>query len=121
MPDIFHDFPINVSPKKVFDAISTPQGLDSWWSKRSAGKAAEGQPFELWFGPEFDWRAMVTRCVPYKEFEFTIAMAHKDWIGTKVEFLLADKKNGTQVRFYHAGWPELNEHYRISCIVGRCI
>jgi hypothetical protein len=28
---------------------------------------------------------------------------------------LTPTKEGTQVRFAHTGWPEANEHYRISC------
>ncbi len=45
MPDIFHDFPVKVYPDRVFEAISTPRGLDAWWTKKSSGR------HELWFGP----------------------------------------------------------------------
>jgi hypothetical protein len=55
MPDIFHDFPIEVSPDRVFEAISTPRGLDAWWTKKSSGRPAEGGEYELWFGPQYDW------------------------------------------------------------------
>jgi hypothetical protein len=32
-----------------------------------------------------------------------------------VGFLLQEKDGLTQVSFHHTGWPENNEHYRISC------
>lgn len=35
MADIFYYFPINTSIDKVFEAISTPKGLDKWWTKTS--------------------------------------------------------------------------------------
>lgn len=38
MPDIFHDFWIKAPSARVFDAISTPQGLDQWWTKKSKGE-----------------------------------------------------------------------------------
>ena len=38
MPDIYHDFPIAADAQRVFDAISTPAGLDEWWTKRSKGR-----------------------------------------------------------------------------------
>jgi uncharacterized protein YndB with AHSA1/START domain len=60
MADIIHHFPIKATPRKVFQAISTPAGLDAWWTKRSAGKPVEGAEYELWFGPEYDWRAVVS-------------------------------------------------------------
>jgi uncharacterized protein YndB with AHSA1/START domain len=115
MADITHHFPINAPPWKVFQAVSTPAGLDAWWTKRSAGKPVEGAEYELWFGPEYDWRAVVSRCVPETEFEFRITDAQEDWRGTRVRFLLDEKDGVTRVRFQHMGWPEANEHYSVSC------
>ena len=74
-----------------------------------------GAEYELWFGPEYDWRAKVTRCVPDSEFEVEMTRADGDWIGTRVGLRLEPRGAGTWVRFYHTGWPSLNEHYRISC------
>lgn len=115
MPDIVHDFPIQAPRLQVFRAVSTPSGLDSWWTKRASGEAKEGAEFELWFGPEYDWRAVVSRYLPDKEFELKLTSADEDWQGTRVGFLLEEKDDVTQVRFYHRGWPEENDHYRGSC------
>ena len=38
VPDILHDFPIKAPLDRVFQAVSTPEGLDRWWTKRSEGK-----------------------------------------------------------------------------------
>ncbi|HEY3135739.1 MAG TPA: hypothetical protein VGL29_06785 [Blastocatellia bacterium] len=37
MHDIFQHFPIKASAKQVFDAVSTPAGLDAWWTETSSG------------------------------------------------------------------------------------
>ena len=115
MPDIFHDFPIAAPPERVFRAIATPDGLDEWWTKHSAGQPTPGAEYELWFGPEYDWRARVTRCVPGSEFELEMVSADEDWRGTRVGFRLEARAGSTWVRFHHRGWPSPNEHYRISC------
>ena len=115
MADIFHDLPINASLDRVFQAISTPQGLDCWWTKRSDGKPHVGAEYELSFGPGFEWRAIVTRCVPNSEFEMEILHADGDWIGTVVSLKLEERNDVTWIRFCHTGWPKLNEHYKISC------
>lgn len=115
MADIFNDFLIKAPARDVFRAVSTPAGLDKWWTKRSSGQTAEGAEYELWFGPENDWRAIVSDCVPDREFELEITRADKDWLGTRVGFDLDESEGVTQVRFHHTGWPESNEHYRISC------
>jgi uncharacterized protein YndB with AHSA1/START domain len=57
MADIFQDLPIKTAPDRVFEAISTPRGLDCWWTKTSAGEPKAGAVYELQFGPEYDWRA----------------------------------------------------------------
>ena len=115
MADIFHDFPVKVTPERVFQAVSTPQGLDTWWTKQSAGMPQTGEEYDLWFGPEYHWRAKVTRCVPDSEFEFEMIQADDDWVGTRIGVLLKPGDAATWVRFHHTGWPSINEHYRISC------
>lgn len=115
MADIFHDFPIKSSTERVFRAISTPQGLDTWWTKRSSGSPQVGAVYELWFAPEYDWRGKVTRYLPDAEFELEMTLADSDWLGTRVGFRLEPRDKLTWVRFHHTGWPGTNEHYRISC------
>lgn len=114
MPDIFHHFPIRASARQVFRAVSTPADLDAWWTKRCSGEPAPGSRYELWFGPQFDWRAVVSLCVPDAEFELQITSADQDWLGTRVGFALTEKDGATQVRFHHTGWPRDNDHYRVS-------
>lgn len=114
MPDILQDFPIGATPARVFEAVSTPAGLDQWWTKSSSGKAAEGAEYGLGFGPKYDWRARVTRAVPEREFELRIERADGDWEGTRVSFRLEARGSATWVQFGHLGWPTANEHYRVS-------
>jgi uncharacterized protein YndB with AHSA1/START domain len=115
MPDILQDFPINAPIDKVFAAISLPTGLDQWWTSRSAGQPRDGVDYELSFGPEYDWRGTVTRSVPDSEFELQLTRADADWLGSRVGFRLEPRGDSTWVRFHHTGWPDANEHYRISC------
>jgi uncharacterized protein YndB with AHSA1/START domain len=115
MPDIFHQFPINAPVEKVFEAISTPNGLDKWWTKASKGKPQVGEMYELFFSPEYTWAAVISKCILNKEFEFTMQASDDDWKHTKVGFTLINKNDGiTEAEFYHTGWPHSNEHYKIS-------
>ena len=114
MADIFHYFPINAPIDKVFDTISTPIGLDKWWTKTSKGKVEIGETFHFHFEPDYNWTAIVSKCIPEKEFEWTMQNSDEDWKGSKVGFRLTDKNNVTEVQFYHIGWKEDNEHLRIS-------
>ena len=114
MPDIVHQFPIKAPVERVFAAVSTPPGLDAWWTLRCAGTPELNATYELYFGPEYDWRAVVSRFVNDSEFELHIVDASPDWVGTRVGFWLSEKDGVTTVRFLHTGWAEKSEHFCIS-------
>ena len=113
MPSITHRFPIKAPMKEVFDAVSTPNGPDAWWTKSSAGTPAIGEEYRLFFGPGYDWSARATKCAA-GEFELTIEDAMDDWAGTRVGFVLTENAGMTQVEFNHSGWSEAGEHFRTS-------
>lgn len=115
MADIFHHFPIRASGQKVFDAVSLPEGLNTWWTKSCSGQPAAGATYELGFGAGYDWRGTVSKCVPAETFELELTRAMEGWLGTRVGFILQPGKAVTQVRFHHTGWPETSENYRVSC------
>ena len=96
-------------------AFTSPGGLDAWWTKSCSGQPALGSQYELGFGPNFNWRAVVSRCTPNAEFELQLTSADADWLGTRVGFALTETNGATQVQFHHIGWPHENEHYRLSC------
>lgn len=159
MPDIYHQFPVFAPANEVFEAVSTPRGLDAWWSLSSKGEPAKGSVYELFFGEGYDWRARVTECVPNEIFELEICDSMSDWENTRVRFELTERSSTsgaseptsskesaeesstqsgsettassaaneptassaadlssaeTEVRFSHKGWPDDNDHYRIS-------
>lgn len=114
MPEILHEFPIFAPPDRVFEAISTPEGLDRWWTLTSAGKAATDAVWKLGFGPDYVWEARVTRCEPGQAFEWELTSAEPDWVGARIGFRLTAGDDRTNVRFHHLGWPEASKHYRIS-------
>ena len=114
MADILQDFPIAAPPAQVYDAISTPAGLDTWWTETSSGTPTIGAEFELGFGPGYRWRAVVTKARAPEAFELELTVSDDDWNGSLVGFELVPHKIGTWVRFYHRGWASPNEHYRIS-------
>ncbi|MCI0708029.1 MAG: SRPBCC domain-containing protein [Ignavibacteriae bacterium] len=114
MPSILHNFPISAPARKVFEVAATPAGLDTWWTLRSKGSPKLGETYEFWFGPEYDWRGLVTKYTPNKEIEWEMTVADKDWTKSRVGFEFEEKNGITHVRFHHTGWPEDNEHYRIS-------
>src|SRR4030095_1955997 len=115
MPDILHDFPIKAPIREVFQAIASPSGLNAWWTKECTGFPDAGAEYSLGFGPGYDWRAVVTRCIPDQGFELRLTRSDNDWLGSRIGFQLTENGDSTHVRFHHLDWPAANDHYRTSC------
>ncbi len=115
MADIVQELTVKASPGRVFRAMGTPEGLSHWWTKTSTGDPREGAEYGLLFGPDGDWTGIVTRYVPDSAFELELTKADQDWLGTRVGCELQADGDATRVRFYHAGWPTENQHWRVSC------
>lgn len=115
MPDILHDFPVLTTREKAFEAVSTPAGLEKWWTRTAAGEPRVGAEWELFFDTGFDWRARVLALEPDRLIEWEITRADADWMGTRVTIDLTDHPGGlVWVRFAHTGWRVPDEHFRIS-------
>lgn len=114
MPDILLNFPVNAPLEKVFDAITTPNGLNQWWTLRSNGKPEVGTTYELYFAENYDWRATVVEADPPHRLVLKITDATPDWQGTHVGFTLDESDGQTKLSFEHTGWPEDSDHFRSS-------
>lgn len=114
MFDIHHNFVVKAASNRVFEALTTPQGLDSWWTLQSSGVPEIGNLYTFYFGPEFDWRAEVVHMVSDKKLTWKMVKTMDDWKDTQVGFELTEKDRNTQVHFFHLGWAQANEHFGIT-------
>ncbi len=114
MADIFHYFSINSPVEKVFEILSTPEGIEKWWAQKASGKVGLGETIYLFFEPDYNWTALVSKFKNDEEFELTMQTSDNDWQGSKVGFRLIEKPSETEVHFYHTGWKTDNEHFRVS-------
>lgn len=114
MNDILHDLWIEAKPIEVFKAISTPKGLDSWWTKKSNGKPDIGSEYNLFFGEGYNWIAKVTDSSSPTRLEWKITKADEDWKGTLIGFDITQDGKSSHIKFYHRGWNSANEHFRRS-------
>ena len=114
MADINHQFPIHASAEEVFSAITTPEGLDSWWTLKSEGLPREGSAYRFYFGEEYDWKAVVLSSRLDRVIEWEFTSAEPDWTGTRLRMDLSEKDGWTWVTFLHSGWADAGEHFRIS-------
>ena len=111
---IYHDFEIEASSQNVFEAITKPDHLENWWPLRCSGVPEEGEAYNFFFGPEYDWYGKVSKLEQDHSFHIKMTAADPDWDPTSFGFDLEQIKNEVQVRFWHSGWLECNAHFRTA-------
>ncbi|WP_156255855.1 SRPBCC family protein [Sandarakinorhabdus oryzae] len=112
---IVHDLAIRTRPDVVFAAVSTPAGLDSWWTETCSGLAQPDAVYALGFGGDFQWQAKVVSLAPGTSITFEMTDAADDWLGTTISFRLEPAGDAqTILHFRHEGWAEQSDHFRGS-------
>lgn len=109
---ILHDLSISSTPQQVYDAVSQPMQLDNWWTLESDGVPEPNEVYKLYFDPQYDWRAEVTKAIPSQSFELKMTESDEDWLPTHFGFELVVIDDATRLQFYHKGWHSQNHHYR---------
>jgi uncharacterized protein YndB with AHSA1/START domain len=106
MMDINHRVGIKASPEKIYEALTTNDGLAKWWTNDISGAGGVGSIIEFRFnggGPDFS----VVELVANK----TVRWKHsgnmpEPWMGTEILFQLQVEAEQTFVRFTHSDWKE---------------
>ncbi len=111
---IFHDVPISVSPKVVYDAVCLPEQLIRWWPLKCTGVPNVGATYNFFFTPEYDWLGKVITADESKSFHIKMTKSDADWDPTSFGFDLLEKDTGTLLQFWHKDWPQCNAHFKRS-------
>ena len=108
MPDILHKVGIkSASPNKVYQALTTVEGLAAWWTVNtqgdSPGENKIGGVLQFRFGAGgFDMK--VLELDPARRVLWQVVDGPMEWLGTKISFDLEQRGDWTIVLFKHQGW-----------------
>jgi uncharacterized protein YndB with AHSA1/START domain len=117
MPDILHLLPIEAAPPKVFEALSTAEGVRSWWTRDADLGTRVGDQGEFRFpeyGPHAVTRVRIEALDAPSRVEWACASSfHAEWHGTKISFALKPRDGGTSLFFAHRGYPRADETFAL--------
>ncbi|WP_326654089.1 MULTISPECIES: SRPBCC domain-containing protein [unclassified Streptomyces] len=112
MADIAMQLHIEADADTVYTAISTTEGIRSWFTTTAtADKEVDGL-HELRFpGVPEAWRLRITEAEPGKR--LVLAAENGPWTGTLQTYeVLARPEGGVTLRFTHSGFPAADDAYR---------
>ncbi|KOG23896.1 MULTISPECIES: SRPBCC family protein [Streptomyces] len=105
MPDILHRIGVTSSPAAVYTALTTVDGLASWWTEDTTGDPDVGGTIRFRFEPGgFDMKVLDAQ--PDESVLWEVVDGPEEWIGTQVHFDLKEEDGFTIVLFRHAGWQQ---------------
>ena len=110
MPEIRHNLIIKTNPEKVYEAITTQEGLANWWAKQTIAKPEVGFVNIFTFGT-FRNEMVVTILNPNKKVEWKCINSIEEWIDTNILFDLEEKEGHTLLRFTHSGWRAVTDTF----------
>lgn len=114
MVDINHRVGIKAPISKVYEALSTVEGIANWWTKDTTGVSKHGGNVNVRFltpeGKEIGSMDFeVVELEPNKKVNWRFTTGPEEWIGTDVIFDLSQDGDYTIVLFNHKNWRELVE------------
>jgi uncharacterized protein YndB with AHSA1/START domain len=102
MADLHHAIEIDAPPAKVYEAITTSEGLRSWWTSDSTAESTVGSVAEFgFFNRETVFRMQIDRLRPRKRVVWTCVGGPEEWKGTVLTWVLSREVEGTKLRFKH--------------------
>jgi uncharacterized protein YndB with AHSA1/START domain len=106
MVDILHRVGVKTaSPEKVYDALTTVEGLAGWWTDDTKGKPEVGGVLEFRF-PAGGFDMEVVDQQPSDRVSWKVVAGPEEWVGTTIDWQLRQDGEHTIVLFGHRGWRE---------------
>jgi uncharacterized protein YndB with AHSA1/START domain len=101
---LMHSVTIDAKPDKIYEAISTGEGLASFWTSDSEAEPRVGSIARFGFGgPELEMK--VEELKPRELVRWSTYAGFPGWNGTTVTWEIVPSTDGAQeVRLSHSGW-----------------
>ena len=114
MESIFHLFNRkSTDTQKVYDALTTEEGLTNWWSKATDVEYRVGSEIKFWFPNNFFMKTRIILLDQNKSVEWECIHGDEQWIGTKIKFEIIKKEDSINIKFIHYDWKEKSELFGI--------
>jgi uncharacterized protein YndB with AHSA1/START domain len=108
--DIAHFIKIGAAPEQVYAALTTAEGVRSWWT-RDADLDAHAGAFRF-IQADREHRVRVDGLTPPSRVTWTVTASFvPDWVGTTIDFDIRADGDGAALLFAHRGFAHANERY----------
>jgi uncharacterized protein YndB with AHSA1/START domain len=106
---IVHLLKIEASPERVYQAVSTAEGIEHWWTRDASLEAKVGGHGEFGFyDRRFIAKVQVTELEPPSRVGWRVD--GPPWAGTTISFDIRTDGDGVTLKFAHRGHKEADDN-----------
>jgi uncharacterized protein YndB with AHSA1/START domain len=116
VPEILMQLDVAAGQEAVWEALTTHQGITSWWTTRAEVPEGQGAVLKLSFpDAPITWDLRVDQARQPQRLVWHCVGGPPQWVDTEVAFALSPAAQGdaTTVRFDHVGWREADQMFRV--------
>lgn len=104
MYDIVHQLTIAAPPDRVYETVTTAEGLATWWTTDVSVGPGDGEMVVGFEGGTVHMRFQTDAFDPPELVHLTCIDGPAEWPGTQLAFRIEGTPDGTVLRFWHGGW-----------------
>jgi uncharacterized protein YndB with AHSA1/START domain len=114
MTPILMQMAVDAPAERVWTALTSPEGVRSWWTSRAEVDARPGGVSRMSFpDAPMTWDLRTEDAEEGRRLRWHCVGGPPPWIDTDVVFDLAESDGATLVRFDHTGWRDDEAMVRI--------
>lgn len=114
MANIEHLQTVHVPASKVYETLTTAEGLSETWTNELVVNHQIGFINEFRFGSNDTTKMRIEELIPDKKVVWQCIDSDPEWIGTMISFDIEEKNGKSYVTLRHMNWKEITPFYR-SC------
>jgi len=111
MNSICHRLLIKAPIEKVYDALTTQQGLAGWWTPDTIASPQVDSIARFAFGPDYFKEMKIVNLQHPGLVQWQCIVGYPEWIGTTIKFTLTTSEKGTILLLHHDGWKAYTDEY----------
>ncbi|WP_353720222.1 SRPBCC domain-containing protein [Dyadobacter sp. 676] len=93
MPNIRQSLLIAATAKEVYDALTTSEGLSSWWTPGASAAAVLNSSASFPFGDSYLKKMRILELKPLEFVKWHCVQGDSEWVGTTIGFRLLESSN----------------------------
>ncbi len=112
MAEILHEVGIQAPAARIYQALTTTEGLQRWWSQHSRIEPGPGGKARISFYNDavvFELRNKASD--PGKKVVWTVESGPPDWIDTEISWTLTESEGPTNVFLAHRGFASTEGNF----------